>query len=145
MKTPEITIEKRAEDGPMAYVALWQDDTHRYHVWLDPSGPSKNVIYKNRIEKNPGEYTAHLDLLAKTHEAAHAQIVALMGGSARAEADAAYARKQAEKQAERERDITAAAQRVLRHLADRLGMPALAERAATLTFEEAVAIDNLIR
>lgn len=60
----EITLQSHSEYspiGPMAFSANWQDDTHRYHVWIGirpdvegerPPYPVRidKTIYKNKID-----------------------------------------------------------------------------------------------
>lgn len=62
------------------FTASWEDDTGRYHVWIENSGTIGEIIYKNphaKSTRDPGYFpTRQLDLNAKAHAETKAAIEA---------------------------------------------------------------------
>lgn len=75
MKLPAITIAIHTGHDPfssMAFSANWQDETHRYHVWigLRPDVDGERVPYPVRI----GD-TLYKNLIGRTKDGRHAPTI----------------------------------------------------------------------
>lgn len=96
-----------SRNSQMAFTASWQDDTRRYHIWLDAEGAPTSDIHSNALDQKVRDHRMkRLDAKANAWVREALALVIRYGGltnatrAAKAKYDAEQAAEQAKQRAD---------------------------------------------